>query len=134
MGTPFGAVTSVGQLMAGTYTFQITVTGDQNVIATATVHVTVKSDLRFNGATARIFPNPVVQDQVTVNATNSSRGPVMITIYDMNGRQVQAFEFDKQEDVFMETLNMKALSKGTYILSVRFTGISRPATFELVKQ
>ncbi|HMH24604.1 MAG TPA: PKD domain-containing protein, partial [Puia sp.] len=136
MSNPFESITNLTQLVVGDYVFKLTVTGDQNVISTATVRVHVKSDLRTspNGGNTKIFPNPVVQNTVTVTAMNSARGKVMISLRDVHGRMIQEFEFDKQDDIFSEQLNLVSISKGVYFLSVRFEGLNKPVNFRLVKQ
>ena len=131
--TAGSSITNVDQLIAGEYVFKLTVTGSNSATAWDTVRVRIVNDLRYTG-TARVYPNPIVQNDITIDAMNSARGKVQINIYDVNGKLVQGFAFDKQADALKQQLILQTLAKGSYVMQVRFSDGHQPLSFKLVKQ
>ena len=129
---PGSAITLAEQLAPGIFEFELTVTDNNNAVAKDTVAVTVVSSLRYTGA-IKVYPNPVA-DELTIDALNDITGKVLVTVYDITGKQVQENTFDKQASVFRQQMNVAALAKGTYVLRVLFLKQEIAYTFKLAKQ
>jgi hypothetical protein len=131
---PAAIATTAGQLIIGDYVFKLQVTDDQGGTAWDTVHIRVVDNLRDVKGKATIYPNPTVQNNVTVDVVNSARGNTRISLHDVRGGALQTFEFDKETDELKEILPLQGLSRGVYILRIVFSGDFKPIVFKLVKQ
>ena len=130
---PTQATTSIGQLVPGTYTFQLMVTDNNGNTATDTVSVTVMDDQRHTSSTLQVYPNPFTT-QVNVVAVNSYIGTVKVNIYQGMGQLVQSMEFVKTSSTFSQTIALSGLARGTYFMQILFAGETKPETIKLVKQ
>jgi hypothetical protein len=108
------ALTAVGNLVAGEYIFQLTVTDSKGTSSQATVKIRVISTLRYTGQII-LYPNPA-HDVVNLRLISDSSGMVKISIYDMQGRMVLATEIDKSKSNLDSTFYIAGLAGGTYVL------------------
>jgi hypothetical protein len=126
------AATGIGNLAIGVYTFELTVTDNNNLAAKDTVKVTVVDNLR-HGDILEVYPNPFV-DNVTVNAVNEYTGKVEMSLYSIGGGLLKTMQFDKQGEQFTQTVSFGNVARGAYVLSIRFAGDTKPETIRLIRQ
>jgi predicted peptidase len=87
------------------------------------------------GGDTRIYPNPASTGQVTVEVANAERGKLKIGVYDLSGRLLRQYLFDKQDDLFRQTLDLGPVSKGLYVLKLQYETANKPAAvFKLIKE
>jgi len=108
------ALTGVGNLVAGEYIFQLTVTDSKGSSSQATVKIRVISTLRYTGQII-LYPNPA-HDVVNLRLISDSSGMVKISIYDMEGRIVLVTEIDKSKSNLDSTFYIAGFAGGTYVL------------------
>jgi hypothetical protein len=80
-----------------------------------------------------VYPNPVV-DNLTINALNDYIGKMKVNIYDISGRFIRAFEFDKPSQDIIQQFNLGGLANGSYVMVIQFAGAPKLKTVQLVKQ
>ena len=125
------ALTPVGNLVAGEYVFQLTITDSKGSVSQASVKVSVISTLRYTGQII-LYPNPA-HDVVNLRLISDSSGTVRVSIYDMEGRIVLASEIEKSKSNLDSTFYISRLAGGTYVLQA-IIGNSRPITAKFIKQ
>jgi hypothetical protein len=118
-------------LAVGDYVFELTVTDDKGVTATATVTVHVKSNER-DDPRLKLYPNPAINHQVTLEGMNSYTGKVKITMNDVGGRLVKQFEVSKELPMMKQTLDLSGIGRGVYVLRVQFYLDTKPTVYMLV--
>ena len=122
IGSPGNASTTVNQLQAGTYVFQLQVTNTSGLTGTATVQVQVINSQRTavvdsGSAQVMVYPNPV---QSTLNIKfldASTSGKALIKIINLKGTPV----LNAQEEFAggqLINFNVSGLAKGVYALEV----------------
>ncbi len=80
-----------------------------------------------------IFPNPV-RDQAQVRFNLNEAAQVMMEIFDINGRRIQAESYGNlPAGSFTETINTFSLPMGTYLYRLRTNKGSVTARFQVVK-
>ncbi len=126
-----GVSTTVNDLIAGQYIFQLTVTDNSGNTATDTVQVTVVNTLKSLEQII-LYPNPA-QSIVNLRLISDSLGTVRVNIYDMTGRLVFAQESDKEQSFYDKSMDISRLSKGMYTVQV-LIGINKTMVAKLVKQ
>jgi len=126
-----GATSEVSDLVAGEYTFQLTVTDNNGSNSTATVKVRVVDNLRSTESML-VYPNPA-HDVVNVRLISDSLGTVKVNIYDMNGKLVHASQMDKQTNVVEKTISVDRLAGGMYTLQA-VIGSNKILISKLIKQ
>ncbi len=67
-----------------------------------------------------VYPNPVTDGYVNVNFNDPSNGNVNINIYSVNGQLLKNYHMYKSTPDFVERLNINNLSKGIYMVELRF--------------
>ncbi|HXB33669.1 MAG TPA: hypothetical protein VNV35_09615 [Puia sp.] len=135
--TDSNAVSTVSQLEAGAYVFELTVTDAQGNVDSSSVTVTVMSTTRSIApkGSLQIYPNPVVGTTVTLSGITGYTGQVLVTLHEIHGEAIMNYEFDQTGDQVNQTIPMpNGLAAGVYVLSVRFQGQAHPYIFKLVKQ
>ncbi len=65
-----------------------------------------------------IFPNPF-NDIVTISLETDTPDDVLISLFDLQGRQIIHHKYTNQTTTFIEELNLSNLSSGVYILSLQ---------------
>lgn len=79
------------------------------------------SDIRTNfyGTKIQVYPNPA-NDRIYLDFKNPKKGMVFITIRDLTGKVISFQERNKTAEEFKETLCLKNLTQGAYLLQVHF--------------
>jgi ribosomal protein L14 len=115
----FGSQVDIGNLEAGDYQFQVTVTDNDGSKSTATVKIIVVDNLSASkGADQLIlYPNPA-HDVITGKLTSSINGTVKVNVYDMNGRLVFVDQTVKSAEVFQKTYDISMMAPGTYTVQI----------------
>jgi len=134
------SVTTVSNLVEGTYRFsltgwgnnwrpfsdtmQITVVSSNNaLITTATTRtVTTTSDATEAKAVIAedkllVYPNPA-QGQINVQTTSTVTGAAYLNIYDVSGKLIQKTGFQKMQSLHQQVLNISSLKPGVYHVEV----------------
>jgi hypothetical protein len=128
-------VTDVQGLVPGSYTFQLTVTDNNNLTSSKTVTVHVTSNLRVGGPgnNLHLYPNPVLQGQdFTIDGDASRSGGIKFAIVDIRGRVLQTVELISQATSFTQTFSTSGLGKGAYILLVQFANSGKPVALKFI--
>jgi hypothetical protein len=129
--TAGSAESPVGNLVAGEYIFQLTVTDSKGSSVQASVKVSVISTLRYTGQII-LYPNPA-HDVVNLRLITDSSGTVRIHIYDMQGRIVLAAEIEKAKSNLDNSFYISSLATGVYILQATI-GTNKPLIAKFIKQ
>jgi predicted esterase len=132
------SVTTVSNLVEGTYQFKLIVWGNDWRPKADTVQVTVVSatsttaartttitsesktvvvEDALNAEQLLVYPNPA-QDQINVQTTSAVTGASFVNIYDMAGKLVRKSAFQKGQALHQQSLNVTALVPGVYHLEV----------------
>jgi hypothetical protein len=129
--SPGSAISSVGNLVVGAYVFELTVTNSQGLSSRASVKVSVVSNFRYTSHLL-LYPNPA-HDIVNLHLISDTLGTVMVKIYDMNGRLVQAEQMEKQQGYFEKAFSVSHLSNGVYVLEA-IIGLNDMMTLQFIKK
>jgi hypothetical protein len=136
-------------LIAGTYTFKLTVTDNQGATGTSTMNVyvygsgtsarttsTVESTTDNTVSTTSnslvLYPNPVITT-MTVEFSNNLTGDIQINVISSSGANVKSIKSTKTSTLFTQQVNMQDVTKGTYVVEVIFSNGTR-LTGQVVKQ
>lgn len=141
------SVTTVSNLVAGTYKFKLTAWGfdwrpwSDTVVITVvsatsltststarTAEVTTEAITAKASATADaqastteskllLYPNPA-QSQIAVQTTSATNGASYVNIYDMAGKLAMKTSFQKAQSFHQQSLNIASLLPGVYHLEV----------------
>jgi len=119
------ATTISNGLVGGTYKFELTVTDNLGAVGKDTVTIVVaepRLNLDIQANTIKVYPNPVV-DQTTLEINTSKVYPTLLLIVtDMKGGVVYKKEITGGQTNIKEKLNMSNLIKGTYALTIYYSG------------
>ncbi len=110
-----GPQIAIGNLQAGQYEFQVTVTDNDGATSTATVKLTVEQGVSNDQLT--LYPNPA-HDVITGQITSDVTGTVKIYIYDVNGRMVLESEVEKSAKVISKTITISPLASALYTIQI----------------
>ena len=125
------AKTTISNLQAGTYKFELMVWGDNWVPRADTMQVIV-SDVAaslFNNTVAdriseslvtpevKVFPSPAT-NVITMQYQGGNRGQSMALIYDISGKIVAKLNFHKEQTVFQRSVDISKLQPGIYHMAV----------------
>ena len=115
---PSGNTVSV----AGIYTDTLqTIEGCDSVVTTTLSVVSDVSSIRNSNAAIRIFPNPA---NTILNIQTENFNPVLISVFDVNGRKISEQKYTPQIDV-------STLTSGIYFIEL--TGSDAVARKRFVK-
>lgn len=126
------AQSTVTNLVAGDYVFELTVTDDKNATATNTITISVINTFRPTDQMLSVFPNPA-KDVLNITFENSTQSKLQIMIFDLSGRRMQRLEMDKLNSHFVTSINISSLIQGAYILQVVQPG-GKKMTTKFIKQ
>lgn len=101
--------------------FMITERDGNALIARGTNATIAPTELgsALNGREAfGVYPNPVT-DQVFLQLNNKETGLMNISIVDQAGRVVQQLQYNKEQELFNQSLNLGNLRAGFYIIKVQ---------------
>jgi len=130
--SPDSSKTTVNNLIAGTYTFNVTVTDNDGAISNAEVAVVVSySNNRLNTRSISVYPNPV-QGITNVIMDSDVQGNANLMLTDINGSTLLRQDFVKNSGAQTLQVNMSNLRPGVYILTIQVGG-TRIATKKLMK-
>jgi len=137
LASPGDAVTEATNLVAGLYTFRLTVSSQSGDTASATVKVTVMSNTRTATAADSnvkffLYPNPA-HTQTTLNMSGSNQGSVELRIFDINGKPVKGLQFSKLPGTSSVTIDVSNLAAGLYIIHATY-GNNQTQQIKLMKQ
>ncbi len=115
----FGSKVDIGNLVAGVYQFQLTVTDNDGSKSTASVKITVVDNLSASKGADQfiLFPNPA-HDVITGKLTSSTNGNIQVNVYDMNGRIIFVDQTAKTSEVFQKTYDISKMVSGTYTIQI----------------
>ncbi|HYE53567.1 MAG TPA: T9SS type A sorting domain-containing protein, partial [Chitinophagaceae bacterium] len=123
--------TFVSRLQTGVYTFELTVTDNENAIARDTMTVTVVNNFRYEESLT-IYPNPITV-KARVRCVSDSTGDLTLRIIDMNGRFIRAVQTVKGQSYFEQELMFSDLRPGIYYLEA-IIGNKKRMVQKFVKQ
>ena len=128
--------TTISELVAGTYVFELSVTDNNGKTSTSLVDVIVKpaptpaqsDSAAANGASSipgdslnseplLLYPNPA-HDLMNVRLNTSGSGKVAIVIYNEMGNRVQAIQLEKDRWMIQTSIDVSRLAAGVYTLQV----------------
>ncbi|MBC7849310.1 MAG: T9SS type A sorting domain-containing protein, partial [Chitinophagaceae bacterium] len=109
-------LTIVNELVAGDYTFELTVTDNKGATAKDTVAITVVNIFRYEES-LRVFPNPSI-GAVTIRCVSDSLGQAKVSVYDMSGNIVRTILYNKLQSSVDVKTDFTGLKAGTYYIEV----------------
>jgi hypothetical protein len=123
---------TINNLVAGTYTFRLTVKDDLGQIASENVTFTMNAmartglgrndlslyDQHAANSKLAIYPNPVAT-MLQYKWSSTYRGTAKLTVMDMSGRAVKVTQLRKEQDGQVSKLNVSDLKAGAYYLYIR---------------
>lgn len=126
------AVTSVTELAAGVYVFELTVKDDKGAINSRQVKVNVRSDNAATESSAlQVYPNPV-QSNMTMRLDDNVVGKATVQIYTISGVVVFTDVINKTGTTFVKNYDLSNLTSGTYLVSVQFE--NKPAVVKKIQK
>jgi hypothetical protein len=139
-GTSYNA--TISNLVAGTYTFRLTVKDDMGATASEDVTFTMNAmarngartdlsvyDQNIAGSKLNVYPNPV-DDMLQYKWSSVYKGNAKLTVMDISGRMIKVMQLEKQQDDFIKTVNLAGLKPGTYYVFIQMqTGKKISAMF-----
>ncbi|AXY77522.1 T9SS C-terminal target domain-containing protein [Paraflavitalea soli] len=140
-------VTTVSNLVEGTYRFSLTGWGNNWRPFSDTMQITVVSSSSLTTTTTRtatttsdvtdtktgviitedkllVYPNPA-QEQINVQTTSTTTGAAFLNIYDMSGKLIQKTGFQKMQSLHQQVLNISSLKAGVYQAEVVIDNVTR---------
>jgi len=76
----------------------------------------------------KLNPNPV-SNYVQLELAHPENGPIVVNLYDMEGRMLQSWKFDKQNPVWTQSISLGSYAPGSYTLQIRGTTIREAQQF-----
>ncbi|HSB91560.1 MAG TPA: T9SS type A sorting domain-containing protein, partial [Flavitalea sp.] len=128
--TPTKTNPKVSNLIAGTYSFRLTVTDVRGAsskdtalrivlpaLAGANLQATAAEREIVAKSTLKVSPN-ASSTSVLVTLQSSLRGSVVIRVFDGNGKQVKRINTIKDSDLLQQRIPVQSFGKGMYIVEV----------------
>lgn len=143
------ATTAVTNLVPGTYTFQLTVWGDNWVPVSDTVNITVSSTvtsariITFSKTNVsneqvqviesiKIFPNPA-KDMITLQCSSINTGNTTISVFDITGRLAKKIVVEKGQALYQQAIDISDLRPGIYEATI-IIGNKKQMISKFIKQ
>lgn len=121
--------TDATELVAGEYTFRLTVTDNSGAKAYAEVIIVVLPE----ESNAKVYPNPVSDVLNLVIESNTQRNRTDVQIFDARGNQVHHEQFMRDLPKITRQINVSTLAKGIYFIKVQ-VDINHSKTIQFMKQ
>lgn len=128
------AKTTISNLIAGTYKFELMVWGDNWVPRADTIQIIVAqaaaSSLKISenaimesqaAPAIKVYPSPAT-DMINLQYQDESKGQATVVIYDMSGKIISSINFTKDQSVYQRSVNVSKLHPGVYHLAVISNG------------
>ncbi|MCC7400754.1 MAG: tandem-95 repeat protein [Chitinophagaceae bacterium] len=133
--SPSYSQTSVLNLTAGVYLFELTVTDNKGLKGRDTVQVTVQNSVNRNATSAsvKLYPNPATTS-ITIaieGATEKTTG--YIKIYTVSGNTVYQEEFTRDQFNMTKQIDVSNYANGVYFVSITIDSNTQ-TTLKFVKQ
>lgn len=111
--------------------FTITVPSLSTTAVLLKATTTGVSDITNRPAEIKIYPNPAT-DKLNISISSNIAEPTEVTVSDLSGRKIQAtvMSFDGYSPI---TLNISALTRGFYLLSVRNSRCRSTKSFSVIQ-
>jgi poly(3-hydroxybutyrate) depolymerase len=131
IGNSRSAKTTISNLEAGTYKFQLMVWGDNWVPRADTMQVTVaeaapsvvnRSSANFISESmmvpqVKVYPSPAT-DVINLQYQDGNIGRATAIIYDISGKIVSQMNFTKEQAVYQRSMDISKLQPGVYHMAV----------------
>ena len=101
---------------------------DGHVTYFSVLNVTVTSSLTQG---LRMSPNPV-SGSIQLILTHPEMGPLSVALYDIQGRMLRSWQFDKERQVWQQTIDVGTIAPGAYTIQIKGNTIREVRQF--VKQ
>jgi len=132
-GNASAATTSISGLVAGTYTFNLTVTDNGGKTATDAVIVTVQASTASTLPTVSYYPNPVTS-YTTLQVVGNLRGNAVLQIYSSTtGAMVQGTLLYIDQQTFTKNITTSNLPNGYYTFVLKFVNTTIQISQKLQK-
>ncbi len=130
--TADAAQTIATGLIAGSYTFKLTVKDNNGNEASAQVKVVVLPDNRRYVEDISLYPNPA-HDVLNFRYQSDNNEKLFVFIIDIKGSRVLAASYDKENTSFTSSLNISGLGRGVYCFEI-VNGSGKKTARMFVKQ
>jgi len=128
--SPTSSITSVKNLVAGIYTFRLTVKDNRGGIAYDDVKVTVstattaapsavKEEEAISATSSLKLIPTLVKNSLQVQISSEATGSTSIRVHDMNGKQLKAVQMYKDVPTIQTIIQTSELTPGMYQVEVR---------------
>ncbi len=98
---------------AGNYICTTTATTSANILKAPLSLISSNTTSTF----VKVFPT-VNRGDFNLELTNPDNGQVFVTIFDLNGRQMAQFQYNKSNSTQLFSININTLTSGTYLIEV----------------
>ena len=112
----FNAITSVSSLIAGDYSYELTVTDDKGAIDRDTVTISIVDNLRSEDVLI-VYPNPAMSN-LNVRCISDSMGIGKLNFYNLNGILEKSIQFTKSQTFYEKQFQIADLKTGMYYIEV----------------
>ncbi len=117
-------------LVSGIYKFQLKVTDNHDSISSALVNINVLGSLKLPDQ-VNVFPNPS-SGKFFIKLNYPETGNTIANVYTITGQRVLNFNFVKNQDNFLQLIDLSNLINGIYLLQIN--SINRTYTFQIIKK
>ena len=147
-GSPNAPVTTLSNLVAGTYmlrldiwdyawyprgdTVIVTVSSTGNAVANRIASTDVAADNSNTETKLSVYPNPVT-DAFNLQYTSNINGKGVINIYDIHGKLLRRVAIEKTSTLFRQNVNVSNLPTGAYYVELIIENQKR-TTAKFIKQ
>jgi hypothetical protein len=86
------------------------------------------SDNASFGMKIHVFPNPT-SDYLNIEMDNEIRRKGEVKIYDLTGKSIKTYSFDKRNQVYQKMVSVNYLENGVYNLTIELNGFNKTQRF-----
>jgi hypothetical protein len=86
------------------------------------------SDNASFGMKLHVFPNPT-SDYLNIEMDSETRGKGEVKIYDLTGKSIKTYSFDKRNQVYQKMVSVNYLENGVYNLTIELNGFNKTQRF-----